>query len=470
MSGFTENVLPFIISALTNIQYVFAILFIVLFSACFLGRYIVLTRKLVLSSFGVVLLTLAGSIILTFTLKEEYIVDMDLFFNSMLVIVIFVFAFIFYLIAFKEKRILRAIESTISLYLLILYIDNFAQSVIIYSSGGTEEVLDDLFIGNFGTSISWLIMTVISLLITVILFAVVYFGFYKPKKYYVIGMPYRIIFAIWALVFSSVVFLPATMPSEEYTLAERYQFMSIIFAIGVVILGFAAPVMLITLFVERSLREKNKSQEAYLSAQLEYIGQYKKQQVETRAFRHDIKNHLAITQMLLEKGDTEEAKEHINDLLGNVSSFSPKYVTGDEMLDIIVFMKADRMDELNIRFTLDGVADGGLNIKPMDMCSIFANALDNAIEAASPLEDAAISMNIKRTDKFFVIKITNSASGKVDAGKLLNTSGYTSKTDKEHHGFGLMNIRHSVENCNGILKAESDDNSFTLSIMLPRSA
>ena len=138
------------------------------------------------------------------------------------------------------------------------------------------------------------------------------------------------------------------------------------------------------------------------------------------------------------------------------------------MLDIIVSMKADRMEETGIAFTLDGVADGGLKIRPMDMCSIFANALDNAIEAASSCQSPSISLNIRRTDRFFIIKISNSTSSKVDTGKLMASTGYTSKADKEHHGFGLMNIRRSVEDYNGVLKAESTDDTFTLSIMMPR--
>lgn len=173
--------------------------------------------------------------------------------------------------------------------------------------------------------------------------------------------------------------------------------------------------------------------------------------------------------MMLEEGHTEDARKHIENMLGEVSALSPKYVTGDEMLDIIISMKSDRMNELNIRFTLDGVADGGLNLKPMDICSIFANALDNAVEAASSSNEPYISFGIKRTDKFFVIKITNSVSHKIDTEKLMSTSGYTSKSDKDHHGFGLMNVRRTVEKCGGLLKAESDDRSFTLTIMLQRS-
>ena len=79
-----------------------------------------------------------------------------------------------------------------------------------------------------------------------------------------------------------------------------------------------------------------------------------------------------------------------------------------------------------------------------------------------------VSHAIKRTEKFFVIRIENSAEGKVDVEKLLITSGYTSKKDKEHHGFGLRNIRLSVEKYDGLLKAESEEGRFMLSIMIPR--
>jgi sensor histidine kinase regulating citrate/malate metabolism len=263
--------------------------------------------------------------------------------------------------------------------------------------------------------------------------------------------------------------MPAVISDEDFDLGIRYHFLSILFAIGIILLGLAAPVFVIAFATDRSLREKNKAQESYIAAELEYIEQYKRKQTETRAFRHDINNNLAITQMLLEEGHIDKAKEHVNDMLGNISSLSPKFVTGDETLDIIISMKADKMDEKNIKFTLDGVAESGLNMKPMDMCSIFANALDNAIEAASACKDPFVSFSIKRTDKFNIIKITNSATGKIDAEKLLNSSGYTSKKDKDHHGFGLMNIRRAVEDNDGIIKAKSENNEFTLSIMMPRS-
>ncbi|MCR5327767.1 MAG: GHKL domain-containing protein [Saccharofermentans sp.] len=453
---------------LNNAQIILALLIVVMVAACFLGRYVVLTKKLVLSSLGLLLLDGILTVVLNLffqNIDEEYILIIQYITSALT----YVYGFVFYLLAFKEKKVVRAIEATVCFYVLTLYISTFSQLIVVYALGGTDDIVNKLFFRNIGVGPEWLAIMGLSFLITLALFLIVFFGFYKPKKYFVIGIPYRILFVIWTVLFIIIPFFPSVIPSSDITIDYRYHMMSIMFAFGIFILGLAVPVIMIIATAERSLKEKNKSQEAYLAAELEYIGQYKKTQVETKAFRHDIKNNLAMTQMMLESGHTDEAREHISDMLGRVSALSPKYVTGDEMLDLIISMKADKMDEMNIKFTLDGVTDGGLNIKPMDMCSVFANALDNAIEAASKCEDPFVTFNIKRTDKFFVIKITNSAAKKIDAGKLLATSGYTSKSDKDHHGFGLMNVRRTVEDYDGILKAESEDKSFTLSIMLPRN-
>ena len=454
---------------MSNAQTILSMLLVILVAACFLGRYIELSKKLVLSSLGPLVLTLLANVFVNLFFSElpDGVIMLDI--NTVLVVGLFIYAFFFYLFAYKEKKFLRAIESTVCLYFVSSYTATLSQMTAVYFYGGTDEVMMDLYINHLGVGGTWTFITIMNFVVTLALFLVVYFGFYRPRKFYVISIPFRIFFSVWAALFVIIPFIPAQMSSDVITLEERYHYLSIFYVVGTVILGLAVPVIMIISSVERSLREKNQAQEAYLAAELEYIGQYKKQQVETKAFRHDIKNNLALTQMMLEKGQTDEAKAHIADMLGNVSALSPKYVTGDEMLDLIVFMKADKMEEKNIRFTLDGVVDGGLNIKAMDMCSIFANTLDNAIEAASACEDPYINFSIKRTDKFFILKITNSAKSKVDIGKLMSSSGYTSKEDKDHHGFGLMNIRRAVENVSGLIKAESDDSSFTLSIMMPRN-
>jgi sensor histidine kinase regulating citrate/malate metabolism len=259
------------------------------------------------------------------------------------------------------------------------------------------------------------------------------------------------------------------MPIGPEKLSDKFMLLSIIFGVMLLVLGILAPVILVMNAADKSLREKNEYQETYLNAELEYIERYKNAQTETRAFRHDIINNLSLTSMMLDEGKVEDASQHLKELLGNVRALSPSIITGDEMLDCIVAMKADKMKELDIRFTTDGVVDGGLHMKPMDVCSIFANALDNAIEAARKVKkEPWIDLKIKRTEKFFVLKISNAAEGKVNVEKLFMSNGYTSKNDKEHHGFGLRNIRQAVEEYDGLVKAEAEESTFGLSIMIPR--
>jgi len=466
-----------LIGLLSNANFVLAMIIIVFVAICFLGRNIKITRGMIISSLFLFIITGIVSVVLFFVEDDllefftrllESPEDGELFTGYVEVEIInafaFVFAFVFYLFAYKEKRLIRALEATICLYGYYYFIQTTIYNSAIYLSGTSDEMLN--MISNVVSDNNTLMKAVvlIDLVIDVIILAILYFVFYKPRKIFVIKPLYRVIFVIWIFISSLIMYIP--IYSTEIT--DRYRLLSTIVGILIPSLSIFAPVVIVLIATERSLKEKNEYQENYLKAELEYIEQYKRSQTETRAFRHDIINNLSLAKMMLDEGRVSEADEHISELLGNIKSLSPKYVTGDEKLDLIVSMKAGKMQEKEIEFKCDGVVDGGLDMKPMEICGIFANALDNAIEAASDTKNPFVDMNIKRTDKFFVIKIANSCIGIVDTDKLFMSSGFTSKTDKEHHGFGLRNIRDSVERHNGIVKAESEEGLFALTIMLPR--
>ena len=127
------------------------------------------------------------------------------------------------------------------------------------------------------------------------------------------------------------------------------------------------------------------------------------------------------------------------------------------------------MEEANIGFSLDGVIAGGLNLEPLDICSIFSNALDNAIEATTPLplDEKHIKMKIKGTDKLWLIQITNPVAKDINTQRLFN-NGYTTKKDKSHHGIGTFNIKRGVEKYGGAVQAKCKDCMLTLEIVLPK--
>ena len=140
--------------------------------------------------------------------------------------------------------------------------------------------------------------------------------------------------------------------------SDQVRYMRYELAIILPVVGFAVPFLMVAIISRRYVLEKTMIQEDYISAELNYINQYKKNQQETRAFRHDIINNLSMLSAIHDGNNYDEAQEYLNTLLGNVRAMSPKYNTGDEMLDCIVGMKSSKMDEEGIDFTLDGVIDG----------------------------------------------------------------------------------------------------------------
>ena len=109
----------------------------------------------------------------------------------------------------------------------------------------------------------------------------------------------------------------------------------------------------------------------------------------------------------------------------------------------------------------------------MDICNVFANALDNAIEACQKVEPERrqISMSIKSTSQFWFITIENPVAEAVDTSKLfLKNGGYTSKANADKHGIGTYNMKYTVESYGAMLKAECNDETFKLEILIDKSS
>ena len=98
-----------------------------------------------------------------------------------------------------------------------------------------------------------------------------------------------------------------------------------------------------------------------------------------------------------------------------------------------------------------------------DLCVIFSNALDNAIEACDKIlddsKDKYISVNVTYINSFCFIKIENS---KINEINIKNNNFITNKKDKFMHGIGLKNIKDTVYKYNGEIKIEFDDDKFVI--------
>ncbi|MFR5150682.1 MAG: ATP-binding protein [Ruminococcus sp.] len=137
------------------------------------------------------------------------------------------------------------------------------------------------------------------------------------------------------------------------------------------------------------------------------------------------------------------------------------------MLDTILTGKGMFCSQHGI--TLTCVADGSLldGISVMDTCTIFGNALDNAIECElliEPEEKRLIHLSVSEMNQFVLVRIENYLE---DNLKFVNGLPVTTKGSNKDHGFGLKKYAVSGKKYGGTMGVDVEQNWFVLKIMLP---
>lgn len=105
-----------------------------------------------------------------------------------------------------------------------------------------------------------------------------------------------------------------------------------------------------------------------------------------------------------------------------------------------------------------------LTMEEREICSLFGNLLDNALEACEKVTDKErkkISIKIEQHMQMLFLEIKNGTD------KLPAKSGHTfltSKQDKSLHGYGLKSVERIVTRYDGDLAYEMEDGMFVVSI------
>jgi hypothetical protein len=202
----------------------------------------------------------------------------------------------------------------------------------------------------------------------------------------------------------------------------------------------------------------SKMNQEYLDMQQQYYVLLSEKNKDTRRFRHDIKNHLLCMQSLFQDDKIDEMRYYLSDLVGGFHETIPKINTGNNIVDAIINDILTKNPEIQI--AVIGSFDQSIHMNAMDLCTIFSNALTNAVEAVRKLNDIRpITFDIKNLENNIFIRIANPVAKKVliDGCKVS-----TSKAEKNTHGFGLENIKKTVDKYKGSLELSCTENEFAL--------
>ena len=196
-----------------------------------------------------------------------------------------------------------------------------------------------------------------------------------------------------------------------------------------------------------------------------YYDEINRRYTESRKIRHDISNHLLAISALMESGNITEARRYLNEVSEMNDLAAMPVRTGASVLDALLFKKTEQAKERNITLTFDVSCPlGDTAITDYDLCSVFGNIIDNALEAVMPLEgNRKIAVAIEKQLDMLYIRCTNPYSGELRArGERL----LTSKADTTLHGYGISRVREVAAKHGGEVKITSDNGEFTIEILM----
>ena len=175
---------------------------------------------------------------------------------------------------------------------------------------------------------------------------------------------------------------------------------------------------------------------------------------------HDLKHQISAL-----KGKV--AREELSRISDAIDIYDNSFKTGNAALDVVLTEKGLICKNKGIRFTcmLDGTTLS--NMKQCDIYSLFGNALDNAINSVSNLEESCRSVSIRELKRngFSIITVENYYTGELT---FIDGLPLTTNSDKDYHGFGMKSMKMIVGGYGGELSATASDGIFKLQIILAR--
>lgn len=207
------------------------------------------------------------------------------------------------------------------------------------------------------------------------------------------------------------------------------------------------------------IREKERYF-AGVSAYKAMEGQY----CQMERLRHDLKNHLIGLEGLLKDREWDKMEKYLQKMIQEGGVSASEAATGRRALDALLFYKREFAERKNIVWECDVQIPKECLVDEFDLCILFGNILDNAIEACEKLEQEKVRfvhVESRMIKKCFLLEVKNS-TGLQD---ICETS-HTSKETPEGHGLGMQNIKNIVCRYNGMLNMDIQENVFVLSVLL----
>lgn len=230
-----------------------------------------------------------------------------------------------------------------------------------------------------------------------------------------------------------------------------------LFAVGAYVFG-----------MERVFAEQKKA--GQYQAQAAVYQMLEEQYSQAERLRHDLKNHVLALRGLWEEQDWGKLGDYLKRMEGSAQLGTNEEATGNRAVDALLYQKRKTAEKKGIDWECDVRIPERCHVNEFDLCILFGNILDNAVEACERLQRETVGQEVQlfirvqaqAVKKCFLLEVKNSMSA--DEKPIDKT---TERENGQGRGIGLLNVGDVVRGYDGVMSTEMRDGVFDLSLLLP---
>ena len=213
----------------------------------------------------------------------------------------------------------------------------------------------------------------------------------------------------------------------------------------------------------RDRLQEQKVMEARNEFLTERIQQLMKAEDEQRRLTHDVRGHLMVIHKWVKEGESQKALDYISSLVAPIHGEPQISWTGNEIVDFILNVYRQKAKEERASMEIDADCTLFSGKQASDLCIVFCNLLENALEAVKKCmeDERSIGVSIRQFGEILFIRVENSMAAKPEkkGGRLM-----TLKEDAGAHGMGLKNVENTVCAYGGEMSFHYDDRRFVVEL------
>lgn len=179
--------------------------------------------------------------------------------------------------------------------------------------------------------------------------------------------------------------------------------------------------------------------------------------------RHDLRNQLSYTQVLLNEGKYEEANNYIQSLINQKEEYLYSFSCANVIISGIVNLELTKakIDGKKIKFKV--VVPPKLPFEDTDLLSLITNIVDNSLENFSPKdEEDSVNVTIVKQQDFLRITSFNS----VEKGSVKDKPSLKTTKQGKDHGYGVKIIKNIAKKYEGYVSFAFEDDRFVCDCLL----